>query len=549
MQLLRGAAAARAVSALTAKPALAVLVADPLAGRGESPRVLAVACGDDAVVLEPSSELDQVLALPRPFGAYDAKHTHRALLAAGMTGPQRWACVRLCEQLILGGRPQPLDLSNLAKRYGKDEPPDPKGGLDELAAYAKSIACVLDEQVAHLKRDGLTWVSRIEAAAVAPIAAMEHYGMPFDAERWRQLGQQAAAERAKLKGRLGELLGAQTDLFGSPSSALDNDGALKELLAAAGFRVPNARRATLAALPKPLGPVLARYRELGKLTTAYGDSFLSHVGKDGRLHPTFEQIGASTGRLSCHEPNLQSIVKDAPHRGCFRAPPGRTLVIGDYATCELRILAEMSGDPVFAEAFARGDDLHARVATRVFGKPVSKTENPELRERAKAVSFGLVYGMGAGGLARATGASLRQAEQLLARYFESFPKIRGFLESAAKDALARGYAHTLTGRRLYLEAGPDRDSRSQAERIAKNMPIQGTSADITKLALTRVHQALPKGASLVNTVHDEIVVECDQNAARSLCDILEREMTHAAAEVLKHTPVVVDVAASATWEK
>jgi DNA polymerase-1 len=226
-------------------------------------------------------------------------------------------------------------------------------------------------------------------------------------------------------------------------------------------------------------------------------------------------------------------------------------VIGDYAACELRILAEMSGDPAFADAFARGEDLHARVASAVFGVPVSKSENPELRERAKAINFGLVYGMGAAGLARTIGSDLPTAQELLGRYFRTFPRIGAFLEQSASHALDRGFAVTLTGRRLVIEAGPANADTAALERVAKNMPIQGTSADITKIALARLRRRLAdfRGAALVNTVHDEIVVECDAPQAEEVKAALVAEMVAAGGEVLHRTPVKVDAVVSQVWDK
>ena len=454
--------------------------------------------------------------------------------------------------MLLGGRDGNIDLEEIGARYGMSFA-DAGAGLDAFANHAQGLATLVAAQIPRIREQGLTWPSRIEAAAVAPIAAMEHHGMGFDAQRWRALDADAARERTAIRQELLALFSGhgETDLLGETPLDLDNDQQLKRALAAIGHPVPDVRRQTVAMLPAPLGPTLARYRELGKLTHAYGESFLAHVSADGRLHATFEQIGASTGRLSCREPNLQSIVKDAPYRECFRVAPGRRLVIADYATCELRILAEMSGDPVFAEAFARGEDLHARVASRVFGKPVSKSENPELRERAKAVNFGLVYGMGAAGLARAVGVEQAQAEDLLRKYFETFPRIGSFLARTAREALDRGFAQTITGRRLYLQPGSERHSRAAAERVAKNMPIQGSSADIIKIALARVHAGLAsaRDAHMVNTVHDEIVVECAESDAKAISVLVQREMVSAAGEVLKNTPAVVDIDTSDYWSK
>ncbi|MBI5508939.1 MAG: hypothetical protein HY903_09315 [Deltaproteobacteria bacterium] len=556
MELLRGQPAVAAARALFASPGIPAVDVDPQARGGGALTVLALATPERAVLVDRLATPDLgalFAAAAHPFAAEHAKTVHRALLRAGLFAPARWACTHLTAQLLAAGRDHDLSLAGLCARAHLPAPPEAAAGMDAWAARLRATAAVVGAVKSQLKEDGLVWVSRLEAAAVAPIALMEHAGMPFDGDAWRAVTFAAERERRELETKILQALrkAGDTDLFGAATLHLDNDAELKAALTAVGYPLADVRRETVAALPAPLGPWLARSRELLKITSAYGESFLAHVGADGRIHPTFEQIGATTGRLSCHSPNLQAMVKGTPHRACFKAAPDRRLVVADYSACELRILAEMSGDPVFAEAFAHGEDLHARVATAVFGKPVSKSQNPELRERAKAVNFGLAYGMGAGGLARATGTSLAVARELLERYFRTFPRIRSFLEQSAAGGLERGFAVTMTGRRLMLDPGTTADSRAQAERIAKNMPIQGTSADITKIALARLYRRLPAfaGAALVNTVHDEIVVECAAPDADGVRLVLAEEMQAAGAEVLKHVPVGVDSAVCQHWDK
>ena len=556
MELLRGQPAIEALANLLTSSGVPAIDVDPQAHRGEPTMVIGVGTTERAVLLDAkgSPGVGQLLAdLNKPVAAEAAKGVHRALTLTYGRGPSRWACARLSAQLLAGGREADLSLAGSAQRLGLPPPADLALGMEAWASRITSIARVIAELIPELKAAEMGWVSRIEAAAVAPIVEMELHGMPFDAAMWRALAAEAQTERnglaATLQRRFAAVRGA--DLFGGASLNLDSDADLKAALHALGHPVPDVRRETVAALPAPLGNELARYRELFKITSAYGESFLTYVGADGRMHPVFEQIGASTGRMACHSPNLQAVVKGTPHRGCFHTAPDRRLVIGDYSACELRILAEMSGDPVFADAFGRGEDLHARVASEVFGKHVSKTENPDLRERAKAINFGLAYGMGAGGLARATSTSVTQARELLERYFMTFPRIRTFLDHSAADSLARGYARTMTGRRLYLDVGDDRGERGQAARLAKNMPIQGTSADITKIALARLRKRLTAfhDAVIVNTVHDEVVVECDATEADAIRDALGDEMRQAGAEVLRSIPVGVDVIVSTEWDK
>jgi DNA polymerase I len=556
MELLRGQPATEALCRLLGLSGVPAVDVDPGARRGERATVVAVATPEETIFIDVngSPEAGVLLAgATKPMGGEEAKAVHRALVTTFGIGPGRWACTKLSAQLLAAGREADLSLVGSAAHVGLPAPADATLGLEAWGARVRSVARVIERLIPELKTAEMGWVSRIEAAAVAPIVEMEQAGMPFDATMWQQLTDEAEVERKALQTTIHQHFSTvrDADLFGGAVLNLDSDQDLKAALHALGHLVPDVRRETVAALPAPIGRDLSRYRELFKIVSAYGESFLTHVAGDGRVHPVFEQIGASTGRLSCHSPNLQAVVKGTPHRGCFHTGTGRLLVIGDYSACELRILAEMSGDPVFAEAFGRGEDLHARVASEVFGKKVSKTENPDLRERAKAINFGLAYGMGAGGLARTTGSSVTQARELFERYFKTFPKIRTFLEHSAADALARGYARTMTGRRLYLNVGDDRDQRAQAERIAKNMPIQGTSADITKLALARLRKKLTSfhSAAIVNTVHDEIVIECDEVEADSMKDALGEEMRQAGAEVLHTIPVGVDVTISTKWDK
>lgn len=555
MDLLSGDKARSALQHLlqSAAPALPTLLLDPQVDDNNgtaAPRFMAVATPTHAILINPRQTPDflALLSAAQPLAAYDAKRVQRVLLryfnADSHRGPTRWACVKLCEQLLAGGRVVNLDLSAIAARYNIGPLAPIDAGLQEFVAQAQAIACLILEQAKAIKQHQLGWVSKIEAAAVAPIAAMEHVGMPLDSQLWQHTTQAAEQERRSLRQAIIAQLGVET-------LNLDSSQELKNVLLARGHHLPDTRKDHLAELPAPLGPQLLRYREVTKLVTTYGTAFLQHVQSDGRVHPTFEQIGANTGRMACHHPNLQAMVKGTPHRQCFHPTAGRTFVIADYATCELRILAQMSGDPVFKAAFARGDDLHATVATSMFGKPVSKKENPELRQRAKAINFGLVYGMGAAGLARTLDTDLPSAQKLLERYFTTFPSIGHYLQHTARETLHRGFATTLTGRRLYFSTAGSDAERAQAERVAKNMPIQGTSADITKAALARLHHTLQglENAHLVNCVHDEIVVECPESAAEAVSASMQRDMLAAAAEIVTNVPMAVDIAVATAWDK
>lgn len=415
---------------------------------------------------------------------------------------------------------------------------------------------VLAEQLPALKRDGLMRAAGIEGAAGIAFAELELNGAPIDKEAWAAQIEAARKGGNEARGRLDREFWdvADRDLFGGTTLNYSDDEEVRAALGRLGVELPNLRREVLIASGHPAALELARFREHHKIVSSYGDTFMSFVHKrTGRIHPRFRAIGASTGRASCAEPNLQNIPSGSVFRACFRAPEGRRLITADYQGAELRIIAEVSEDPVFIRTLAEGGDLHSIVASRLFGVEVSKTERPELRARAKAINFGLVYGMGPGGLARQLGVEQPEAERLLAQYFRAFPRIRGYLEEAAQAALSRGYAETLSGRRFwFLDMRREQKDTGSMERVAKNMPIQGTNADITKLAMARfVAAAAAEGldAFLVNMVHDEIVVEAAEAQAEQAEAVLVREMIAAGAELIRRVPMSVDSKVDQSWSK
>lgn len=419
----------------------------------------------------------------------------------------------------------------------------------------------LEARLALVDERGQRKVARLECLVLRAFASLEHRGLPIHKAGWQKIVDEekhkAQTARAQLFHIAGDLV--PRDLFGTAELNLEAESEVRSLLQrATGKTLENIDRGTLAALDHPLADALLAYRESWKVVTTYGDAFLQHV-KDvdgsgiGRIRSTFVPLGASTGRVACRDPNLQNLPKDGRFHEQLRAPPGRVLVTADYATCELRIVAELAEDPVFLAAFARGEDLHATVATSMFGVKVTKTEHADLRQRAKAINFGLVYGMGPAALSASLGVDRATGEELLARYFRTFPRVRDYLEGSVDVALKRGYSETVLGRRLYF----DRDTlaannaRGDLSRIMKNMPIQGASADMTKLAMVRLHERLSedrkRDAGLVNTVHDELVVECDAADGDRVAAIVRDEMGEAHKTLLKKVPPLVEVHVGPHW--
>ncbi len=543
MHLLQGPAAIDTLRQLEGQHMLGMAL-EPRAKNGGTLELMALGNAAAAFVVDVrrTPELGPYLAASTVVAAWDAKTAHRACLKAFGTGPARWACAKLSAQLLAGGQDAPCDRATVAATYDVTLP----RMLDSLAALgadAQSVTQVLAHQSKALQQACMQRVSKLESRAVAAIAEMEMRGMPFDAQAWQSVTrttlEQYQEVRAAILGHLGL----------SPDTNLDHDAALLRALRGCGLQVQDAKRSTLQTLPAPMGPWLRSFKTLGKRVHAYGAGYLEHLGTTGRLHPTFEQIGASTGRMACHSPNLQAMVKGTAHRACFRPSADRRLVVADYAACELRILAQLSHDPVFVEAFAHNQDVHARVASSIFHEPVSKTHKPHLRHIAKTVSFGLVYGMGAPGLARTLKITTPAAHDLMDRFFSTFPRIRGALQTLSATSQQRGWAQTRTGRRLYLNAPPYTDDSGLAARVGKNMPIQGTNADIIKLALGELRQNLVPypDTYVVNCIHDEIVVECPARAADAVQEVVSATMIAVGRPLMPDVPLAVEARVLAHW--
>jgi DNA polymerase-1 len=309
------------------------------------------------------------------------------------------------------------------------------------------------------------------------------------------------------------------------------------------------------ALDHPLAKLLLDHREISKLKSTYTDKLPRMVNpRTGRVHTTYSQAVAVTGRLSSNDPNLQNIPVRTPEgrriREAFVAPEGRTLVSADYSQVELRIMAHISGDENLLSAFAAGEDIHRATAAEVFGRSLAEV-TPEERRYAKVINFGLIYGMSAFGLATQLGLERATAQAYIASYFTRYPGVAKYMEDTRAAARERGYVETVLGRRLWLpeikSANPAR--RSGAERAAINAPMQGTAADLIKLAMIAVQAWLEGeklGARLIMQVHDELVLEVPQHELGRVTAELPGLMSGVAQ--LK-VPLVVDVGSGQNWEK
>ena len=302
----------------------------------------------------------------------------------------------------------------------------------------------------------------------------------------------------------------------------------------------------------PIVDMVLNYRTLAKLNSTYCEGLLKVIGDDGRIHSSFNQTETRTGRISSTEPNLQNIPVRTElgreMRKFFCAKDGWTLVDADYSQIELRVLAHISHDKNMIEAFKNNDDIHAITASQVFNMPLDMV-TPIMRSRAKAVNFGIVYGIGAFSLAKDIGVSNKEASQYIKNYLAHYSGVDEYMKNVVEKAKQDGYVETMFGRRRYL---PELTSgkamlRKFGERVARNMPIQGTAADIIKIAMIRVNDRLKKEglqSRLILQIHDELIVEAPIDESLYVAKLLQEEMENA---VALDVPLTADAAVGKTW--
>jgi len=428
----------------------------------------------------------------------------------------------------------------------------------EYAAKDAATMIPLREKVEErLKRDGLFEAAKLEFECVTAIAIMENNGFYLDEKCWREQLEKVKAEQKKVAYELQGMLSAgvaQGSLFGVAEINLNSHDQVTDALKNLGVPVPETTRGwQLQPLAEeyPVVEKLLEYRSVAKSISSFGENILDFIRPEThRIHADFRQIGAPTGRFSCSKPNLQQIPHDKEYRRCFRAEEGRKLIIADYSQIELRILAEFSEDENFINAFKSGEDFHSSAAAQIFGIKAEDVTS-EQRSFAKRLNFGVVYGIGSQRFALMTGISQTEAEGIMRRYFATYRDLDAWLRGAAKRAIDEKHARTLSGRMARFRFDEnDPQKIASTKRYGKNMPIQGTSADILKRSLKLLHDKLRgTSAMLVNIVHDEIIVEVDQNEAEEFSKTLEKSMVDAAEEYVKLVPIVVDIEISDEWSK
>lgn len=439
-----------------------------------------------------------------------------------------------------------------AEGAGEDAPaPAARTAALTLALVAPLRECMARENAANVF-DG------IEMLLVPVLAKMERAGMLVDPDRLHSLSEGLATQITEVERSIRDLAGDETFNIGSPMQlshvlfdvmGLPTKGLKKTKR---GYYSTNAKVLSDLARDHEIVRLILDWREKSKIKSTYLDTLGPLRRGDGRVHTTYNQTITATGRLSSSDPNLQNIPTRSELgrtvKTAFSAGEGSVFLAVDYSQIELRLLAHLSGDEHLVRAFNEGEDFHAETAARVFGVPVSEV-TPDLRSRAKAVNFGIVYGQQAYGLSQSLHISMAEARDMIDRYYEAYPGVRTFLDNVVARAKQTGYAETMYGRRRHIPElkAKNPQLRGFGERTAMNHPMQGTAADIIKIAMVRVSRRLEEegfAAHMILQVHDELDFECPIDEVERLTTMVRDVMEHV---VDLRVPLIAEASTGITW--
>jgi DNA polymerase I len=458
---------------------------------------------------------------------------HDTMIAAYLIDPAR--------------RGYPLD--ELTAEAGIAAAVEDANGVAERAVVTRVLA---ERQRARLEEDGLTSLfHEVELPLVDVLVEMERAGIRLDVERLRGISERFGQRAVELEQRVWELAGEEFTI-GSPQQLghilFEKLGLSRKRRGKTGFST-DARVLQAIRSEHEIIPAIEEWREVTKLKSTYLDAFPELIGDDGRLHTTFNQTATATGRLSSTDPNLQNIPirteQGREIRACFVAETGHKLISADYSQVELRLLAHIADEPVLKEIFRRGEDVHTATAEAILGG----RSDPGTRSKAKMVNYGIVYGLSAFGLADRLQIEKEEAQEFIDAYLERFPRVRAFIEATIERAREEGHVATLFGRIRRVPELRSRQfqTRSLGERLAVNMVIQGTAADIMKLAMVRARDELRAaglGTRLVLQIHDELLFEAPDDEVEAASEIIVREMATAFA---MDPPLEVDCGVGRNW--
>lgn len=439
-----------------------------------------------------------------------------------------------------------------AEGAGEDAP----APAARTAALTLALVAPLRDRMA--RENAANVFDGIEMPLVPVLAKMERAGMLVDPDRLHSLSEGLATQIAEVERSIRDLAGDETFNIGSPMQlshvlfdvmGLPTKGLKKTKR---GYYSTNAKVLSDLARDHEIVRLILDWREKSKIKSTYLDTLGPLRRGDGRVHTTYNQTITATGRLSSSDPNLQNIPTRSELgrtvKTAFSAGEGSVFLAVDYSQIELRLLAHLSGDEHLVRAFNEGEDFHAETAARVFGVPVSEV-TPDLRSRAKAVNFGIVYGQQAYGLSQSLHISMAEARDMIDRYYEAYPGVRTFLDNVVARAKQTGYAETMYGRRRHIPElkAKNPQLRGFGERTAMNHPMQGTAADIIKIAMARVSRRLEEegfAAHMILQVHDELDFECPVDEVERLTAMVRDVMEHV---VDLRVPLIAEASTGTTW--
>ena len=448
--------------------------------------------------------------------------------------------------------------THLCEKYLDKSLPESKDGVEAAKLEAQVALTLVEPLVKKLQDDGSAGVFfDIDLPLVATLSIMERCGMPIDKGQLANLGAEAQVEIDSLRSRIWELAGEEFNV--------DSPKQLSHILfEVMGLPHGKKTRSGYSTDAKVLGKLaddheiaalVLKYREYAKIKSTYIDALprLAASYGDGRVHTTFNETVTTTGRLSSSDPNLQNIPVRTEYgrkiRACFGGIGEDDLFVSaDYSQIELRLLAHLSEDPGLIAAFKTGEDFHAETAACAFGIPVSEV-TPAMRSRAKAVNFGIVYGQQAFGLSQSLGISMREAQEFIDRYYEAYPRVRDYLDETVAQAKETGFAETMFGRKRHIDElkATNKMQRAFGERTAMNHPMQGSAADIIKMAMTEVQKRLIDeefAAKLMVQVHDELDFSCPPAEVDRLTAMV-KDVMESVAQL--RVPLIADVQHAKTW--
>lgn len=449
-----------------------------------------------------------------------------------------------------------LQMALPAARGAEGAGEDASAPAARTAALTLALVAPLRDRMA--RENAANVFDGIEMPLVPVLAKMERAGMLVDPDRLRNLSEGLATQITEVERSIRDLAGDETFNIGSPMQlshvlfdvmGLPTKGLKKTKR---GYYSTNAKVLSDLARDHEIVRLILDWREKSKIKSTYLDTLGPLRRGDGRVHTTYNQTITATGRLSSSDPNLQNIPTRSELgrtvKTAFSAGEGSVFLAVDYSQIELRLLAHLSGDEHLVRAFNEGEDFHAETAARVFGVPVSEV-TPDLRSRAKAVNFGIVYGQQAYGLSQSLHISMAEARDMIDRYYEAYPGVRTFLDNVVARAKQTGYAETMYGRRRHIPElkAKNPQLRGFGERTAMNHPMQGTAADIIKIAMARVSRRLEEegfAAHMILQVHDELDFECPVDEVERLTAMVRDVMEHV---VDLRVPLIAEASTGVTW--